>query len=218
MTVPLLNVHDYQELIDRGWRRSGKYCYKPVMDKTCCPQYTIRCKPLELALSKSQKKVLKRFNNFLNDGVLTKQEARQTEAGDAFCDIFMRDVPSEKLVDRNTITFDPVEHSVLPEHGVGDVEASVSLPSNTKEVPKEKEIFKKGVGADSSRPPTKKAKLLRLERKKEKLLKRGVSLETIQQQTQKQQQQKSLEDFINEVPKNAQHKLKVSLGQIVDEQ
>ena len=22
--------------------RSGKYVYKPVMNKTCCPQYTIR--------------------------------------------------------------------------------------------------------------------------------------------------------------------------------
>jgi len=22
--------------------RSGKYCYKPIMDQTCCPQYTIR--------------------------------------------------------------------------------------------------------------------------------------------------------------------------------
>lgn len=30
-----------QELLDRGWRRSGRYIYKPDM-ATCCPQYTIR--------------------------------------------------------------------------------------------------------------------------------------------------------------------------------
>uniref|UniRef100_A0A8B9HQG9 Arginyl-tRNA--protein transferase 1 n=1 Tax=Astyanax mexicanus TaxID=7994 RepID=A0A8B9HQG9_ASTMX len=36
-----MTVQDYQDLIDRGWRRSGKYVYKPVMNKTCCPQYTI---------------------------------------------------------------------------------------------------------------------------------------------------------------------------------
>uniref|UniRef100_A0A6Q2XDF8 Arginyl-tRNA--protein transferase 1 n=1 Tax=Esox lucius TaxID=8010 RepID=A0A6Q2XDF8_ESOLU len=37
-----MTVQDYQDLIDRGWRRSGKYVYKPIMNKTCCPQYTIR--------------------------------------------------------------------------------------------------------------------------------------------------------------------------------
>ena len=43
---------DYQELIDRGWRRSGKYAYKPLMNKTCCPQYTIRCNAKNLRMSR----------------------------------------------------------------------------------------------------------------------------------------------------------------------
>jgi len=38
-----MTVQDYQDLIDRGWRRSGKYCYKPTVHVTCCPMYTIRC-------------------------------------------------------------------------------------------------------------------------------------------------------------------------------
>ncbi|CAH1977898.1 unnamed protein product [Acanthoscelides obtectus] len=42
MWADTLTVEDYQNLIDRGWRRSGKYCYKPTMDETCCPQYTIK--------------------------------------------------------------------------------------------------------------------------------------------------------------------------------
>lgn len=37
-----LSVNDYQSLIDRGWRRSGHYCYKPNMENTCCPSYTIK--------------------------------------------------------------------------------------------------------------------------------------------------------------------------------
>lgn len=37
-----LSVNDYQNLIDRGWRRSGYYCYKPNMANTCCPSYTIK--------------------------------------------------------------------------------------------------------------------------------------------------------------------------------
>jgi len=28
-----LTCQDYQDLIDRGWRRSGKYCYKPSLKK-----------------------------------------------------------------------------------------------------------------------------------------------------------------------------------------
>ena len=34
-------MHLLQELLDRGWRRSGRYIYKPDLH-TCCPQYTIR--------------------------------------------------------------------------------------------------------------------------------------------------------------------------------
>ncbi|EGO01818.1 hypothetical protein SERLA73DRAFT_50122 [Serpula lacrymans var. lacrymans S7.3] len=32
----------YQRMIDRGWRRSGKYCYSPDLRRSCCPQYTIK--------------------------------------------------------------------------------------------------------------------------------------------------------------------------------
>ena len=39
-----LTVEAYQELLDRGWRRSGRWLYRPQPDKLgceCCP-YTIR--------------------------------------------------------------------------------------------------------------------------------------------------------------------------------
>ncbi|XP_012877354.1 PREDICTED: arginyl-tRNA--protein transferase 1 [Dipodomys ordii] len=67
-----MTVRDYQDLIDRGWRRSGKYVYKPVMNQTCCPQYTIRCHPLEFQPSKSHKKVLKKMLKFLVKGEVSK--------------------------------------------------------------------------------------------------------------------------------------------------
>ncbi|OQR74585.1 arginyl-tRNA--protein transferase 1-like [Tropilaelaps mercedesae] len=68
MWAYVLSPQNYQDLIDRGWRRSGKYCYKPSMKKTCCPQYTIRCNALSFKPSKSQKKVLKRVHRFLLNG------------------------------------------------------------------------------------------------------------------------------------------------------
>ncbi|XP_042212147.1 arginyl-tRNA--protein transferase 1-like isoform X1 [Homarus americanus] len=69
-----MGVGDYQDLIDRGWRRSGKYCYKPTMNKTCCPMYTIKCDALELKLSKSQKKILKRMHRYLSYGDMKEDQ------------------------------------------------------------------------------------------------------------------------------------------------
>ncbi|XP_026883820.2 arginyl-tRNA--protein transferase 1 isoform X1 [Electrophorus electricus] len=66
----VMTVQDYQDLIDRGWRRSGKYVYKPAMNKTCCPQYTIRCHALNFHPSKTHKKILKRMKKFLSNGEL----------------------------------------------------------------------------------------------------------------------------------------------------
>ena len=67
----------YEKLLNRGWRRSGKYLYKPTNDVTCCPMYTINCHALEFKLSKSQKKVLKRFNVFLKNGALNTSEEQK---------------------------------------------------------------------------------------------------------------------------------------------
>lgn len=56
----------YQKMIDRGWRRSGSYCYKPCMAETCCPQYTIRQPTNKFKITKSQRKALRKFSQKLN--------------------------------------------------------------------------------------------------------------------------------------------------------
>ena len=63
-----LSCADYQVLLDCGWRRCGKYSYKPIMNKTCCPLYAINCKALNFKLSKSQKKVLIKLRKYLETG------------------------------------------------------------------------------------------------------------------------------------------------------
>ncbi|KAJ4771720.1 Arginyl-tRNA--protein transferase [Rhynchospora pubera] len=60
-----LTSNDYQDLVDRGWRRSGCIVYKPEMDKTCCPQYTIRLKASDFTSSKEQERVLKKMQRYL---------------------------------------------------------------------------------------------------------------------------------------------------------
>lgn len=50
-----LTVHAYEELIKRGWRRSGRWLYKPQAASTCCPTYSIRLDVAKFSPSKSQR-------------------------------------------------------------------------------------------------------------------------------------------------------------------
>ena len=53
-----------------------RYVYKPLMEETCCPLYTIRCLANKFNPTKSQKKVVKRFNNFLKNGAHSNAEEK----------------------------------------------------------------------------------------------------------------------------------------------
>lgn len=65
MWLHTLSCEDYEELVDRGWRRCGQYGYKPIMNRTCCPLYAITCDALKFSLSKSQKTVLIKLRKYL---------------------------------------------------------------------------------------------------------------------------------------------------------
>jgi arginine-tRNA-protein transferase len=93
MWAYMMSCQDYQDLIDRGWRRSGKYVYKPAVTKSCCPPYTIKCDAINFQLSKSQKKVLKKMTKFIVSGSIstagchgevleTKQSQQQRSTND----------------------------------------------------------------------------------------------------------------------------------------
>ncbi|GAA5898234.1 hypothetical protein JCM8208_000190 [Rhodotorula glutinis] len=63
-----LSANSYKHLLDRGWRRSGAYLYKPDLARTCCPQYTILLDPHAFRPSRSQRQVLQRFAAFVRSG------------------------------------------------------------------------------------------------------------------------------------------------------
>ncbi len=65
MHAEVLSVQTYQALLDRGWRRSGKWLYKPVLGKTCCQLQTIRLDVDKYEASASQRRVRKRWERFL---------------------------------------------------------------------------------------------------------------------------------------------------------
>ncbi|XP_054437603.1 arginyl-tRNA--protein transferase 1 isoform X7 [Pteronotus mesoamericanus] len=231
-----MTVQDYQDLIDRGWRRSGKYVYKPVMDKTCCPQYTIRCQPLQFQPSKSHKKVLKKMLKFLAKGEISKGNCEDepmeplTEdavAGDVAlinkldiqCDLKRlgenlkeslareeKKGKSAKKEESNELIQSQDKRAKL-----GSGEPSPSVAVHTAPKP--------GKGADLSKPPCRKAKEIRKERKRLKLMQQNPTGECEGGQAQreplsllppkaKSNQPKSLEDLIFEpLPEDASHKL-----------
>ncbi|XP_061645511.1 arginyl-tRNA--protein transferase 1 isoform X1 [Phyllopteryx taeniolatus] len=220
-----LTVQDYQDLIDRGWRRSGKYVYKPIMNKTCCPQYTIRCHAVKFQPSKSHKKILKKINTFIFKGVVPK-EHETVEPMDSVCEVAgprepikgmecaitdiqkeVAECPHITKVDRNEADVTPTV-SETPRKEPG----SVLDGRTTAAVPKP------GIGVDPNRPPCRKAKDLRRERRhqKEQMKHSSVgasSTLTISPPTPTQTNQtKTLEDFLTETcPDSSSHCLEVRL-------
>lgn len=60
-----MRVDHYQDLVDRGWRRSGTTYYKPDLLRSCCPHYTIRLKATEFTAKKEQRSAINKLNNYV---------------------------------------------------------------------------------------------------------------------------------------------------------
>uniref|UniRef100_A0A182NPZ6 Arginyl-tRNA--protein transferase 1 n=1 Tax=Anopheles dirus TaxID=7168 RepID=A0A182NPZ6_9DIPT len=215
-----LSCQDYQDLIDRGWRRSGCYCYKPMMDITCCPAYTIKCDAMNFRLNKSHKKIIKRVNKFLRDG--TKE-------------------PCEKVYSFNDGSSYAHEHNEVPSAQPTQLGPEIlgmlsnannmeQMPSSSpdekaessgSQAPRSSSVAKAVTNAPvhssdsnlSSLP--KKAKLMRIERKREKLQKKGLSggeVAQVMQASIRKCEEKTLEDFLSDAPQESDmpvHRLKV---------
>ncbi|KAJ7283769.1 arginine-tRNA-protein transferase [Mycena rebaudengoi] len=63
-----LTCEVYNRMMDRGWRRAGKWCYKPDLKASCCPSYTIRLDALAFNPSPRQRKLISRWNRFIAHG------------------------------------------------------------------------------------------------------------------------------------------------------
>ncbi|XP_038703028.1 arginyl-tRNA--protein transferase 2-like isoform X2 [Tripterygium wilfordii] len=71
-------------LLDQGWRRSGSFLYKPEMERTCCPSYTIRLRSNDFVPSKEQLRVSKRMERFLDGTLDVKREFESIDNAKTF--------------------------------------------------------------------------------------------------------------------------------------
>ncbi|KZF20022.1 arginine-tRNA-protein transferase 1 [Xylona heveae TC161] len=60
-----LTTDDYIDLMNRGWRRSGTYIYKPDVLHACCPHYTIRLDAQQFKPAKDQRQALNRWSKHI---------------------------------------------------------------------------------------------------------------------------------------------------------
>lgn len=214
MWAHTMSTQDYQDLIDRGWRRSGQYCYKPTMDKTCCPMYTIKCQAPSFHPSKSHKKVIKKFNNFVLFGKRPGSSAMSEGSPDksSMGEVGMESdsVESRSINVENKLRLEKGKIGSLPkERENGEnimncdspiekgniVEKNIETSSSSKTKNKtETHLIKQGLGPDPTKPKQIKAKLLRQERKKQKLEAKGVDVD--EKATKPTNQEKSLEDWL----------------------
>ncbi|XP_042885737.1 arginyl-tRNA--protein transferase 1-like isoform X2 [Penaeus japonicus] len=227
-----ITVGDYQDLIDRGWRRSGKYCYKPTMDKTCCPMYTIKCDAVQLKLSKTQKKVLKRMHRYLSHGEIKKGSGSENTLDNESSEVLggnqeyikpqydtKEDLSGVSLQMPSEDTAKIPNSSTLKINKLSAHEpARVPGEAKSQDLPGHENKSSKNKGMDPNKPPCRKAKDIRRERREAKLAKhaqeaqnRGESPMEIPK-TKVTNEAKTLEDFLNEpLPENPAHTLEIRL-------
>ncbi|KAL4641294.1 arginyl-tRNA-protein transferase 1 isoform X2 [Arapaima gigas] len=211
-----MTVQDYQDLIDRGWRRYGKYVYKPIMNKTCCPQYTIRCHALHFQPSKTHKKILKKMSKFLSKGEMPAGQY-DGEPMDLHCgDEAPTDGPKahSSEIERPICSETPVQEGVPK---AAKSETPLQEPTPTASTRGPAVTPKPGVGADPNRPQCRKAKDLRKERRLQKEQQRKQeggppSAPAPAPITTLTSQAKTLEECVTDsTPDDASHRLEVRL-------
>ena len=202
-----MKCRDYQELVDRGFQRSGRYVYRPVMAQTCCPQYVIRMDVREFRANKSQRGVVRKMNKYLLQGLPAVTNDPERATGPQKYNPSGEEVMSESTQVPTMLPPSPLAlhemsasctmgHSILTD-GEGTEQASSSYfthpptaeslvkpvcsgsvdenpvtggkPLSPKPDGKKKKVVRKGIGPDPSKPACRKAKLIRKERRANRL-------------------------------------------------
>jgi len=219
-----MTVVDYENLLNRGWRRSGKYLYKPTNNMTCCPCYTIKCDALEFKLSKSQKKVLKRFNKYLIEGDLKANTSSSQDDMESSDDRGVQEIVNLR---RGSVNLD----NILPIADESLKDLSTEAEVNTGSTNRPRKLSKKeSLGANMSNssgskgetpatsgqsesdlPKSRKAKDIRREKRRQKLLAKGIDPESVMPKTLGDADApKSIEDFIK-CPEQSSKKLTIKI-------
>ena len=157
------------------------------MKRTCCPQYVIRMDVTEFTVTKAQRRAIKRFNEYLlydkrYDDRKTPIPMEEEDGAPNISAETIKERSQHGEVEHIGITMD-TGSSVNPlpqlnDVGVKEMEAKgggslcqgvQAQDSKQNKAGKPKKAVRPGVGPDPNKPPCRKAKLVRKERKAQKL-------------------------------------------------
>nr|GFA64063.1 acyl-CoA N-acyltransferase [Tanacetum cinerariifolium] len=126
-----LTVYDCQALIDRGWTRTGSSLWKPEMEKTCCPSYTIRLQASDFVPSKAQVQVSKRMQRFLDGSLNVKKPDEQIETSCNSSSLSNTDsfssVQTDVIVDTINYLSDQIDSVVLTCTELGEFPSDIQF-------------------------------------------------------------------------------------------
>lgn len=207
----------YQNLIDRNWRRCGKYIYKPINSEICCPMYTIRCDAANFKLSNSQKKVIKRFNNYIKHDVKPRVNSKTEKM------VIDSEISKLENISKEASNKKINIESLKPEIDLSESkkEKQLNLPSgdlsNDVNVFEDKNQSNRNHENDCTKLKCTKKKFQRRQKLIQKIMKREHCSEDkakkiLSDKSSAKQKTKTLEDFLSEVDNfpNAKHTFKVN--------
>ena len=171
-----MSPHLLDTLMENGWWRTGKILFKPCFPLVCCPGYALRLPVAEFQLKKKHRRVIRRWARFLRHGDSrwdNRHETSDTRPSNA-----VRESGSRAEAD---LVQAAVVASVGGEVVGGDCEDVESEPPVEREAVstatgesnvsqgqgRERRTPTPGRGADPSKPPCRKAKLVRVEKRLE---------------------------------------------------
>ncbi|CAD8065209.1 unnamed protein product [Paramecium primaurelia] len=95
-----MKVDEYQQLMDRGWRRCGVYYYRPALAQSCCQAYALRVVASKFQLRLTHEKVLKRIMRIKpvvldNNNLPLQQEQKDQIQNNAITDLIKQQIQTD---------------------------------------------------------------------------------------------------------------------------
>ena len=192
MSVDLLD-----ELVENGWWRTGHVVFKPCFPVVCCPGYSMRMPVREFRPNKAHRRVIRKWDKFLHDGDSRWDDRnhndQQTSKSPSQDGTEEQDTSQEtaEMEGRPELVHTAVANAIADKEGVGERWSGPESPKQMAEPEGEEasqpqnrqrnkvaKPVRPGLGPDPSKPPCRKAKQLRAERRKKKLEERVVGSST----------------------------------------
>ena len=229
-----------EDFMEHNWWRTGQVIFKPRFAEVCCPSYSMRMPAAGFLPSKSHQRIMRKWTDFLSSGDprwegRCTEEHRKNPSSSASNGIDEVDSPHIVIVpsteDQSRAL---VQVAVSTAVSAGSAEDSKENPApstppeataqpkmkSTEPLNKQSKLISPGKGADPNRPPCRKAKVLRAERRQQRLAAQGIdSTEAVPRlKTAPQPKRPSLQELLREhkptcIPEdqNRRHRLEVKL-------